>query len=373
MINQFGFVSEDNFSEKFDTLNSLMVALIEAQGGTLKPTSWANVQALVRAGLHKKVFAIGDQLVCQKGSSNITWDVIGIDHDIPADRRFTHSLTLQLHDCLPSIMQFDAPEALYYAESGLPAGIYNFTIQSGYDETYGGGKTYQFTIDQAVPAKCGEWFKKGTKKPQPADLFFTRKTDFPDEDEYFSSHVGIVESVDGDKITTLEGNVDGYSYDWAGTSTFKRKTRYLSDWNMYAFYRPFWKDEQKTTTTSAKKDVEIYQLNSSKEVDYFVKVTASDGLNIRQGAGIKYSKLGAVPFNEVVKVTRFTSGGAYKWGLVEYDGIKGWIALDYTRKVSVEQLAHEVIQGKWGNGDTRKEMLGILYDDVQNRVNQMCK
>ena len=180
---------------------------------------------------------------------------------------------------------------------------------------------------KSVPAKCGEWFKKGTKKPQPADLFFTRKTDFPDEDEYFSSHVGIVESVDGDKITTLEGNVDGYSYDWAGTSTFKRKTRYLSDWNMYAFYRPFWKDEQKTTTTSAKKDVEIYQLNSSKEVDYFVKVTASDGLNIRQGAGIKYNKLGAVPFNEVVKVTRFTSGGAYKWGLVEYDGIKGWIAL----------------------------------------------
>ena len=226
---------------------------------------------------------------------------------------------------------------------------------------------------KSVPAKCGEWFKKGTKKPQPADLFFTRKTDFPDEDEYFSSHVGIVESVDGDKITTLEGNVDGYSYDWAGTSTFKRKTRYLSDWNMYAFYRPFWKDEQKTTTTSAKKDVEIYQLNSSKEVDYFVKVTASDGLNIRQGAGIKYNKLGAVPFNEVVKVTRFTSGGAYKWGLVEYDGIKGWIALDYTKKIDLDKLAKDVIQGRYGNGQERKDRLGILYDDVQKRVNQMYK
>ena len=226
---------------------------------------------------------------------------------------------------------------------------------------------------KSVPAKCGEWFKKGTKKPQPADLFFTRKTDFPDEDEYFSSHVGIVESVDGDKITTLEGNVDGYSYDWAGTSTFKRKTRYLSDWNMYAFYRPFWKDEQKTTTTSAKKDVEIYQLNSSKEVDYFVKVTASDGLNIRQGAGVSYNKLGAVPFNEVVKVTRFTSGGAYKWGLVEYDGIKGWIALDYTKKIDLDKLAKDVIQGRYGNGQERKDRLGILYDDVQARVNQIYR
>ena len=153
MIHQFGFVSEETFAEKMDTQNQFLAALVETQGGTMKPTSWANVQALVRAGLHKKFFAIGDQLVCQKGSSNITWDVIGIDHDIPADRRFTHSLTLQLHDCLPSIMQFDAPEALYYAESGLSAGTYNFTIQSGYDETYGGGKTYQFTIEQAVPAK----------------------------------------------------------------------------------------------------------------------------------------------------------------------------------------------------------------------------
>ena len=84
-------------------------------------------------------------------SSNITWDVIGIDHDTPADSQFTHSLTLQLHDCLSSTMQYDAPEALYYAASGLSAGTYNFTIQSGYDETYGGGKTYQFTLTQDVP------------------------------------------------------------------------------------------------------------------------------------------------------------------------------------------------------------------------------
>ena len=142
---------------------------------------------------------------------------------------------------------------------------------------------------------------------------------------------------------------------------------------MYAFYRPFWKDEQKTTTTSAKKDVEIYQLNSSKEVDYFIKVTASDGLNIRQGAGTNYNKLGAVIGGTILKVTRFTSGGAYKWGLVEYDGIKGWIALDYTKKIDLDKIARDVIQGKYGNGETRKKNLGILYDDVQSRVNEIYK
>ena len=151
MIHQFGFVSEETFSEKMDTQNQFLASLVEAQGGTLKPTSWANVQALVRAGLHKNVFAIGDQLVCSKGEGTLTWDIIGIDHDTPADSQFTHSLTLQLHDCLSSTMQYDAPEALYYAASGLSAGTYNFTIQSGYDETYGGGKTYQFTLTQDVP------------------------------------------------------------------------------------------------------------------------------------------------------------------------------------------------------------------------------
>lgn len=153
MISQFGFVSEETFSEKMDTQNRFLAALVTAQGGALKPTSWAEIQALVRAGLHKNVFSIGDQLVCQKGGSDLTWDIIGFDHDTPTDSQFTHSMTLQLHDCLSSTMMVDSQEALYYAENGLTAGTYNFTIQDSYDTSYGGGKTYQFTLANDVPAR----------------------------------------------------------------------------------------------------------------------------------------------------------------------------------------------------------------------------
>ena len=201
MIHQFGFVSEETFAEKMDNQNVLLAGLLEAQGGTAKPTSWANVQALVRAGLASKVFSIGDQFVCQKGSSNIIWDVIGIDHDIPADRRFTHSLTLQLHDCLPSVMQLDAPEALYYAESGLSAGIYNFTIQSGYDETYGGGKTYQFTLAQAVPAKGQLTFGWA----QNAQAVNAKITSY-DEDMVQIEQVSVSEGSGGTSLGTTDGN-----------------------------------------------------------------------------------------------------------------------------------------------------------------------
>jgi len=235
------------------------------------------------------------------------------------------------------------------------------------------------SIPRKSDGKYGTWFKKSVNMPpQRGDLFFLRYNDYPNEDKYFCDHVGIVESFDGTTITTLEGNVDGNNAAWAKTSIFKRKYRAFNDWTVYAFYRPNWQTETKTTTTSAKKDIEIYQLNSSKQVNYSVKVTSSNGVNIRQGAGIGYKALGAVPYNTTVKVTRFTSGGKYKWGLVTYNSVTGWIALNYTKKVgkTVEELAVEVIQGKWGNGSERERKLtaaGYDYHAVQKKVNQMCK
>jgi hypothetical protein len=136
-----------------DVETSVQPSKLYVQGNisSFDVSSWASVQQLVRAGLHDKYFAVGDQLVCQKGGSDLTWDIIGFDHDTPADQQLTHSMTLQLHDCLTSTMQYDAPEALYYAENGLAAGIYNFTIQDDYDTEHGGGKTYQFTLSNDVP------------------------------------------------------------------------------------------------------------------------------------------------------------------------------------------------------------------------------
>ena len=72
-------------------------------------TTWAGVQGVVRAGLADKFFSIGDQFVTEFDGTPSVWDVIGIDHDKPTDPRFTHSLTIQSHDCLLNA-QFDAPE-----------------------------------------------------------------------------------------------------------------------------------------------------------------------------------------------------------------------------------------------------------------------
>ena len=152
MSNIFNFVSEETFSEKMDTQNQFLAAIATAQGGSLKPTAWSDVQAIVRAGLASKVFAIGDQLVCEKNGSQLVWDIIGIDHDTPADPQFKHSMTLQLHDCFGTTVQFDAPEAFYYCEEELPAGTYYFIIDPTYDAANNDLSSYQFTLTQAVPA-----------------------------------------------------------------------------------------------------------------------------------------------------------------------------------------------------------------------------
>ena len=47
------------------------------------------------------------------------------------------------------------------------------------------------------------------------------------------------------------------------------------------------------------------------------------------------------------------------------------MTLSNTKKSSIEQLAKEVIQGKYGNGQEREERLGALYDDVQKEVNRI--
>ena len=74
-----------------------------------KIKDWKSVQDIVRAGMGHKIFQVGDQFMALFDGEPFVWDVIGIDHDKPTDPRFTHSLTIQSHDCLLNA-QFDAQE-----------------------------------------------------------------------------------------------------------------------------------------------------------------------------------------------------------------------------------------------------------------------
>ena len=87
-------------------------------------------------------------------------------------------------------------------------------------------------------------------------------------------------------------------------------------------------------STNKPEATEIHQIFSSQTVNFRVKVEASIGVNIRTGASVKFDAIGAIPYGAEVDVTRQTEGGGYTWGLTSYNGITGWIALDYTERVN---------------------------------------
>lgn len=65
---------------------------------------------------------------------------------------------------------------------------------------------------------------------------------------------------------------------------------------------------------------------------YVVTITATDGVNIRKGAGTNYAVVGAIAKGGAYTIVEEKDGkGANKWGKLKSGA--GWIALDYTEKI----------------------------------------
>lgn len=118
---------------------------------------------------------------------------------------------------------------------------------------------------------------------------------------------------------------------------------------------------------------------------YLVKVTVPV-LNIREKPGTDSTISGQIKDKGIYTIIKESSGkGASKWGKLK-SGM-GWIALDYTerqtsgtvpvaKKKSNEEIADEVIAGKWGVGKDRERRLeeaGYDYKAVQKIVNKKMK
>ncbi len=129
--------------------------LLAKAGGQFVDTeslTWEGVQDVIIQGLGPTVFPIGTQLqTAHSAYVTIVWNVVAHNYDLDPTGRKTYSMTLHMHHVIYA-REFDAAEALYYCADGLAAGTYKFALPAGYDEAYGGGSTYQFTLIHPVPA-----------------------------------------------------------------------------------------------------------------------------------------------------------------------------------------------------------------------------
>ena len=123
-------------------------------------STWADIRNAVRMGLGATLFPAGYEFTTVDSDTGISivWAVRGHDHHTPANSRLTHSMTLEMKYVYSNAngsqkaVQYDAQEALYYAADGLAAGTYHFTVANQAWYAADNGKSFQFTLTEAVPA-----------------------------------------------------------------------------------------------------------------------------------------------------------------------------------------------------------------------------
>lgn len=121
-------------------------AIASKMGAEVK--DWNHIASIVKGGGGIAAFPVGSKLTTDNGNGAIIeWDVV--DH---AEVNGRPAMYLMTHGCVDNSIQYDAPEALYYAPEGLAPGKYYFTLLNGYDPDYGGGQSYTFTLTKAVSA-----------------------------------------------------------------------------------------------------------------------------------------------------------------------------------------------------------------------------
>ena len=79
-------------------------------------------------------------------------NVVHYGSGVLADSEIVKVGHLQFHRCLPFDTQFSPYQAFLYAIDGLPAGTYNITMGFSWGSNVVNGKTYQFTLANALPA-----------------------------------------------------------------------------------------------------------------------------------------------------------------------------------------------------------------------------
>ena len=122
------------------------------------------------------------------------------------------------------------------------------------------------------------------------------------------------------------------------------------------------------TRNAKKMGIFTPDLNKAQVNDLVVYDWKADGtlnhVGILQEIGTDYIKVLEGNYSNTVKVR------TVKMPNME---VYGYIKLNIGNDADIEQLARDVIKGRYGNGEDRRKALGQYYDRVQERVKQILK
>lgn len=136
-------------SEQFDEMNANLLRIANSIEGGGDFTGWDGMQRAVRAGLAPSEFPVGSQFtLTHTVFGTRVCEVLAHDYLKSAHDANAHTMTCRIKSLLPAI-QFDSPEAFFFADEAIPAGTYHFTISETYSSWAAG--TYQFTLANQLP------------------------------------------------------------------------------------------------------------------------------------------------------------------------------------------------------------------------------
>lgn len=268
----------------------------------------------------------------------------------------------------------------YNSYKPLPRG-YKVTYTDAWCATFVSSIAIKCGLQDIFPIECscnkqiaqlkekGAWIEKDSYVPKLGDIIYYDWQDSGKGDNKgYSDHVGIVVSVENNKVKVIEGNKNNA----VGYRTLAINGKYIRGYGVPKYTAvntpnlPV--EEQKTevgtSTYKVKKgdiperiakaygitvaqlvaaNIEKYpritrdfivtgwvlNIPGSEKTTKKVKITPSNGLNVRTGAGIGYTKIGALKYGTIVEVLEEKNN----WGRILYNGKNGWISLQYTRAV----------------------------------------
>lgn len=176
--------------------------------------------------------------------------------------------------------------------------------------------------------KIGRWCEDDAHVPSPGDIIFYDWQDNGVGDNKGSSdHVGIVEKVEGNTITVIEGNKN----DAVARRTIKVNGKYIRGYGL-----PKYDTNATNTSTAPSKS----QTNTSNDLGTYM-ITASD-LKVRTGPGMKYRVKTHNELTKDAKAHDYDKDGCINYGTrvtvskIDGDWAKipsGWVAKRYLKKV----------------------------------------
>jgi len=211
----------------------------------------------------------------------------------------------------------------------------------------------------------GIW--RGLEKPKAGDIIV-----FDWQKDGWRDHIGFVEKIEGNQVTTIEGNT---------SKRVARKTYNWNDWRVAGYARPKYpslKKPAKSTHDIAREVINKKWGNGAErkrrliDAGYNYEAVQKE-VNILMNKNLKSNETIA---REVI-ANKWGDGEARKQRLTDagynYNAVQK-IVNQLMKSQSNETIAKEVIAKKWGDGEARKQRLtdaGYDYEVIQKIVNQL--